>query len=331
MSTVFVSGATGFIAQHVIKQLIAKNYKVVGSVRSKEKGESLTEKFGSSFQYEVVADVAAEGAFDQALENHPEVTVFLHTASPFRFDVTDIQKELLDPATQGTENALRAIKIHGSQIKKVVVTSSYAAIMDLNTERNPEVTNTEASWNPGTAKDAQQNPIAGYLISKKLAEKAAWDFVENEHPNFTLTTVNPAYVFGPQAFDSDVKDTLNTSSEIINKVLKLKQNEEIPTMTGAFIDVRDVAKAHLIAFENETAKGKRLALAEGRFSNHDIARVVHEHFPEAAIPQPDAQKSAQEKSVLCKLDFSETQRIFGSKYIDFDTSVVDSVKQILQK
>lgn len=99
MSTVFVSGATGFIAQHVIKQLIAKNYKVVGSVRSKEKGESLTEKFGSSFQYEVVADVAAEGAFDQALENHPEVTVFLHTASPFRFDVTDIQKELLDPAT----------------------------------------------------------------------------------------------------------------------------------------------------------------------------------------------------------------------------------------
>ncbi|EDK41592.1 hypothetical protein PGUG_05690 [Meyerozyma guilliermondii ATCC 6260] len=203
--------------------------------------------------------------------------------------------------------------------------------MDLNTERNPEVTNTEASWNPGTAKDALQNPIAGYLISKKLAEKAAWDFVENEHPNFTLTTVNPAYVFGPQAFDSDVKDTLNTSSEIINKVLKLKQNEEIPTMTGAFIDVRDVAKAHLIAFENETAKGKRLALAEGRFSNHDIARVVHEHFPEAAIPQPDAQKSAQEKSVLCKLDFSETQRIFGSKYIDFDTSVVDSVKQILQK
>ncbi|RLV86365.1 putative NADPH-dependent methylglyoxal reductase GRP2 [Meyerozyma sp. JA9] len=331
MSSVFVSGATGFIAQHVVKQLIAKNYKVVGSVRSKEKGEQLVAKFGENFQYEIVSDIGKPGAFDDALKKHPEVTIFLHTASPFHFNVTDIKKELLDPATQGTENALRAIKVYGPQIKKVVVTSSYAAIMNLKTEYNPEVTNTEATWNPGSVEDALQNPIAGYLISKTLAEKAAWDFLEKEHPNFTVTTVNPAYVFGPQAFDSDVKDTLNTSSELINKVLKLKPNEEIPTMAGAFIDVRDVAKAHLIAFENADAEGKRLALVEARFSNHDIARVIRDRFSEVDIPSPDVKKAEAERASLCKLDFSQTRKIFGSKYIDFDTSVYDSVKQILQK
>ena len=45
-----------------------------------------------NFTYEIVKDIAVKGAFDDALKKHPEVTVFLHTASPFHFNVTDIEK-----------------------------------------------------------------------------------------------------------------------------------------------------------------------------------------------------------------------------------------------
>ena len=106
-TSVFVSGASGYIAQELVKQLIQKNYKVVGTVRSNEKGDSLKENLkaaglqSENFSYEIVKDIAVEGAFDEALKAHPEVTIFLHTASPFHFNVTDVEKELLLPAING--------------------------------------------------------------------------------------------------------------------------------------------------------------------------------------------------------------------------------------
>ncbi|GEQ69533.1 hypothetical protein JCM33374_g3205 [Metschnikowia sp. JCM 33374] len=197
-TTVFVSGATGFIAQHIVQLLISKGYNVVGTVRSAEKGDHLKKLLGSdAFSYEIVPDVEPVGAFDEALKNHPEVTVFLHTASPFHFKATDIEKELLKPAIEGTKNALNAIKTYGPQIKRVVVTSSYAAMMDLSKLNDPSHIDTEESWNPSTWEQAKEGPIQGYLASKTFAERAAWDFVKEEKPLLTINYVNPVYVFGP--------------------------------------------------------------------------------------------------------------------------------------
>ena len=333
MSTsVFVSGATGFIAQHVVKQLIAKNYKVVGSVRSKEKGEQLAAKFGDNFQYEIVSDIAKSGAFDEALKKHQDVTVFLHTASPFHFNTTNVEKDLYEPAVEGTVNALKAIEKYGPQVKNVVITSSFAALINLNREADPTLTYTEKDWNPMSREEGTQNPFFGYMVSKKLAEKAAWDFVEQSKPNFVLTTVNPTYVFGPQAFDSDIKDSLNTSSELINSAIKLKAGDDIPAHTGPYIDVRDVAEAHLVAFEKEAAANQRLVLADSRFTFQDFLDIIHKHFPEEAkargiaVGTPGSSKQALANAA--KLNFAKTEKLLGTKYTDLETSVVDSVKQI---
>ena len=141
-----------------------------------------------------------KGAFDDALKKHPEVTVFLHTASPFHFNVTDIEKELLTPAVEGTNNALQAIKTHGPQIKRVVVTSSYAAVGRFADLADPSIPATEESWNQSPGNNHYQIHLLVMLVPK-FAEKAAWDFVEKEKPNFTLSVINPVYVFGPQAFE----------------------------------------------------------------------------------------------------------------------------------
>lgn len=330
-TSVYVSGATGFIAKHVIKQLIEKGYKVVGSVRNQEKGDHLVRQFGNSFQYEIVGDISKSGAFDESLKKHPEVTVFLHTASPFHFNTTNVEEDLYKPAVEGTNNALKAIQAHGTQITRVVVTSSFAAVMDYDRERDPTLTYTEDFWNPLTKEKGLANGILGYIVSKKLAERAAWDFVEQAKPNFALSVVNPTYVYGPQAFDSDIKDSLNTSSEMINGALKLGPNDHIPEATGLYIDVRDVAAAHLAAFEKDEAKNKRLVLADARFTYQDFLDIIHKHFPEVLKNIPVGKPGSSEEDLVnaAKLDFSNTEKILGFKYINLEQSVVDSVKQIL--
>ncbi|CAH2355812.1 putative NADPH-dependent methylglyoxal reductase Grp2p [[Candida] railenensis] len=333
MSTsVFVSGATGYIAQHVVKQLIAKGYKVVGTVRSAAKGDNLKANLNSeNFSYEIVEDIAVKGAFDEALKAHPEVTVFLHTASPFHFNVVDVEKDLLLPAVEGTKNALSAVKSFGPQIEKVVVTSSYAAILTME-KQTKDYTYSEEDWNEITWEQAKANPIAGYVGSKSFAEKAAWDFVKSEKPHFILSTVNPVYVFGPQAFDSEVAGTLNTSAEIINAVLKLSPDSEVPSTSGFYIDVRDVAEAHLVAFENKDAQEQRLLLADGKFASQDILDIVNENFVKdvaGKIPVGKPNSGSEITSASAAINNEKTKKLIGHPFIGLKETVVDTIQQIL--
>ncbi|GEQ69577.1 hypothetical protein JCM33374_g3249 [Metschnikowia sp. JCM 33374] len=330
MSTsVFVSGATGFIAQHIIKFLLTKGYNVVGSVRSAAKGDHVKKLFASdAFTYEIVSDIVAPGAFDQALKNHPEVTVFLHTASPVTFNVTDIEAELLKPAVEGTKNVLQAIKVYGPQIKNVVVTSSVVAMFDYFKLKDASFTVSEASWNPITWEQSKQNPFFGYFGSKKFAEKAVWDFIEQENPTYTVNFINPGYVFGPQAFDSEVKQELNSSSEIINNLLKLSPDSDVPEVVGPFIDVRDVAKAHLAAFENALSK-ERLLLYSEIFTAPRLIGILAENF-DSLKGQLPVGKEAASNAEGSAFDNTNTKQLLAFPFIDLKTSVVDSVAQILK-
>lgn len=329
--SVFVSGATGFIAQHLVKLLLEKGYKVVGTVRSESKGTHLSKLLNSAnFSYEIVPDIEPEGAFDEALKKHPEVTVFLHTASPFHFKATNSEEELLKPAVNGTKNALKAIEKYGPQIKKVVVTSSYAAISTAEKEGDASHTNNEDSWNEISWEEAKKDAYAGYRGSKKFAEKAAWDYVAEEKPKFVINYVNPSFVFGPQAFDSELKDNLNTSSEILNGFLKMKPDSKVPGTRGGFVDVRDVAKAHVVAFEKNLSN-ERLLLNAGRFAAQDILDILNEKFSalKGKIPEgkPGAGKAVNDR--MCKIVNDKTKQILGFQLIDLETTVYDSVKQIL--
>ncbi|KAG7660871.1 uncharacterized protein J8A68_005546 [[Candida] subhashii] len=329
-TTVFVSGATGFIAQHVVKQLLEKGYSVVGSVRSAAKGESLKKLTKSDkFSYEVVPELSDEGAFDQALKNHPEVTVFLHTASPFTFNVTDIEKELLQPAIQGTKNVLTAISKYGPQIKRVVVTSSIAAMFSWAEGYNKQRVHTEEDWNPITYQESLQNPFNGYVGSKKFAELSAWEFVKENKPNFKISFIHPVYVFGPQAYEIKDKSQLNVSAEVINAVTKLGPNDQVPEVAGLFIDVRDVARAHIFGFESDEAINKRLLLSEGSFSSERIAQLIRKNFPKSNVPEGDLSKEPEQfKKHLFNVDNTQTRNLLAFKFIGLEQSIVDTVKQI---
>lgn len=128
--------------------------------------------------------------------------------------------------------------------------------------------------------------------------------MKNEKPNFTLSTVNPVYVFGPQAFEIKDRSQLNTSAEIVNSVLKLNKDSQVsPNLTGYFIDVRDVAKAHISSFENKEIIGKRLLLACSAFSTQSVLDIIRNDFPtlKENLPVGDPSQADDWKNLKVKL------------------------------
>ncbi|KAK6454695.1 protein induced by osmotic stress [Scheffersomyces xylosifermentans] len=331
MSTsVFVSGATGFIAQQTISLLISKGYNVVGSVRSAAKGEKLQKLHGSKFQYEVVPVLEKQGAFDEALKKHPEVTVFLHTASPVTQSVEDNEKDILIPAIDGTKFVLESIQKTAPQIKRVVYTSSIVAVVPLSKISDPSFVASEDVFNPTTYEEGKANPHAAYFASKSLAEKAAWEFVKTNKPNFTLSTINPVYVLGPQAKDEEAKGDLNITAEVINAVYKLKKDDKIPETGGSFVDVRDVAKAHVLAFEKDEAQGKRLITYTERFNSQLILNIIRKNFPDLRERLPEGNPEDIGARTTATIDNSKSKEILGDDSISIEESVKAAVQQFIR-
>ena len=324
-ATAFVSGATGFIAQHIIKQLLEKEYNVVGSVRSESKGEKLKKNFGPNFSYEIVEDLETVGAFDKALKKHPEATVFLHTASPVTFQAEDNEKDIILPAINGTVNVLKAIKSSAPQITKVVITSS--AVTQFSVD-DMDARFSEESWNDISYERAKKDGFAAYFGSKTFAEKAGIEFVEKEKPHFTVSTVHPVYVFGPQAFDLEAKGELNLTNGIVSSLLALKadQNGEVPTTSGPFVDVRDVAAAHIIEIEKPSNGLRVITYSEG-FSSQKILNIINKNFPELNLIKgtPTENLSGGEN-----VDDAKSKAYLGLKNITLEKSVVDLIKQFVE-
>lgn len=337
-STVFVSGASGYIALHVVNELLNAGYKVIGSTRSDKKAAEVEKKFGNNpnLKTVIVPDIAEPGAFDHAFEEYgSEIKVVLHVASPFFFDTTEYEKDLLLPAVNGTRSILESVKKYAPQtVENVVVTSSLAAIASPKRLAEPNAIVTEKDWNDVTWEGAGADAITAYFASKKFAEEAAWKFLEENKSvvKFKLATVNPGYVFGPQFSNDSVSKVLNTSCEFVNSVVHSKPGSEIQPISGSFVDVRDVAKAHLLAFEKEEAFGKRLMLVEDGFSLQQVADIINEEFPQLresiATGKPGTGEELLNKNAKC--DPSKTKAILGFKLRNLKETVHDTVAQILK-
>lgn len=338
-TTVFVSGATGFIALHIVNDLLKAGYTVIGSGRSQEKNGGLLKKFNNNpkLSMEIVEDIAAPNAFDEVFKKHgKEIKIVLHTASPFHFKTTNFEKDLLTPAVNGTKSILEAIKKYAADtVEKVIVTSSTAALVTPADMNKGDLVITEESWNKDTWDSCQANAVAAYCGSKKFAEKTAWEFLKENKSSvkFTLSTINPGFVFGPQMFADSLKHGINTSSGIVSELIHSKVGGEFYNYCGPFIDVRDVSKAHLVAIEKPECTGQRLVLSEGLFCCQEIVDILNEEFPQLkgkiATGEPATGPSFLEKN-SCKFDNSKTKKLLGFQFYNLKDCIVDTAAQMLE-
>ncbi|KAL5598241.1 hypothetical protein FOBRF1_012034 [Fusarium oxysporum] len=328
---VLLTGGSGFIAAHCLETLLRHGHSVVTTVRSGEKGrrilEAHPETSSDELSYTIVEDIGAPGAFDEAIKSNPHFEGVVHCASPFHFDIQDAKKDLLYPAINGTLNVLRAIKTHAPSVRRVVVTSSFAAMLTM--KNHPDIY-TENHWNPVTYEEAASNPTDGYRGSKTFAEKAAWKFVEEEKPNFTLATINPTLVFGPIVHYLNSIDRTNTSNARFQDMILGKMHEKLaPTGTFYWVDVHDVALAHVRALETESAGGHRFITSRSRFTNADIANIIKTKFPELSTKLPETYDSDLPEGVY-DIDTSKAREILNIEFSSLDQCVESTVKSLLK-
>jgi nucleoside-diphosphate-sugar epimerase len=239
---VLVTGVTGFLASQIAYQLLEKGYKVRGSVRSKanEKKIKPIRTLPHQEALELVeADLLKEATWEPAVAGCEYV---LHVASPFLTKTPKNESDLIKPAVEGTMSVLKACSKH--PVKHVVVTSSIAAVMSCKDASKKEYT--ESDW-------PVLETVPAYNKSKTLAEKEAWKFYNSLDPKtrFKLTVINPGYIFGPSIINTDF-----ASGDMIKQVLT-GDLLAIPKLHMSIVDVRDAARAHILAMEKDAADGQR--------------------------------------------------------------------------
>ncbi|KAJ5968828.1 hypothetical protein N7501_005076 [Penicillium viridicatum] len=330
MVKVLLTGGSGFIAAHIVDILLQHGFDTVVTVRSEEKGKRIIEAHPNvskeKLSYVIVEDVAKDGAFDEAVKSNPPFDFVLHTASPFHFNVQDPVKDFLDPAIKGTTGILKAIKAYAPTVKRVVITSSFAAIV--NGKQHPKVYS-EKEWNPLTWEEAMDHSSV-YRGSKTFAEKAAWTFIEKEKPNFDLATINPPLVFGPIVHYLNSLEAINTSNQRIRNIVQGEMKEKLaPTGNFLWVDVRDVALAHVRAIEVPEAGGERFFVTAGFFSNKELVDIARETHPQLESKLPPADTPGDFPEHIYEIDNTKSQKVLGLKYRPLKQTVSDAIDSIL--
>ncbi|KAL3620358.1 hypothetical protein CASFOL_035270 [Castilleja foliolosa] len=315
MKTVCVTGASGFIASWLVKFLLQRGYTVKASVRDPndpKKTEHLTALEGAKERLHLIkAELLEEGSFDSLVEGCEGV---FHTASPFYHAINDPQAELVDPALKGTLNVLRSVAKTPS-VKRVVLTSSIASVAYNATPRGPETVIDETWWSdPEWCTQAKK----WYVLSKTVAEIAAWEFVKDK--GIELVTICPPMVIGPL-----LQPTLNTSCEAILNLIN--GTPTYPNSTYGWVNVKDVAMAHVLAFENPDANGRYLTVE--RVAHYsEIVKIMKQLYPEFPIPEKCADDKPFAISYLVSKDRAHS---LGIEFVPIEQGLKETVESLKEK
>jgi nucleoside-diphosphate-sugar epimerase len=272
---VLVTGGSGFVAGHCIRQLLDAGYRVRTTVRSLAREASVRATLksagadpGAMLAF-AVADLMSDAGWADAATGCDFV---LHVASPFPLTVPKDENELIVPAREGALRVLRAARDAG--VKRVVLTSSFAAVGYGTAMKGAAFT--ESDWT-----DVNGAGVSPYAKSKTLAERAAWDFMAREGGALELAVVNPVGIFGP-VLGSDFA----TSIEIIKRMMD-GAVPGLPNLIFGVVDVRDVADLHLRAMTHPEAAGERFLATAGDFVTlQAIARMLKSRLGNAARRVP---------------------------------------------
>lgn len=308
--TVCVTGASGFIASWIVKLLLEKGYTVRGTVRNPDdpKNSHLREMEGAKERLTLCrADLLDLQSLLEAINGCDGV---FHTASP----VTDDPEEMVEPAVKGAKNVIAAAA--EAKVRRVVFTSSIGAVtMDPN--RSPDTVVDESCWSD---LEFCKNTKNWYCYGKAVAEQAASE--EAEEKGVDLVVVNPVLVMGPL-----MQPTVNASTFHILKYLNGSAKTYANSVQG-YVDVRDVALAHILVYETPAASGRYLC-AESVLHRGDVVKILAKFFPEYTLPT----KCKDETKPMVKPYQISNQKLkdLGLEFIPVMQSLYDSVKSLQEK
>lgn len=241
---------------------------------------------------------------------------------PLTYDTTNNEKELIIPAINGVRAILSAAAKTG-RVQRVVLTSSFASVIDVSKQRSPDFTYNATHWNPLTYEEAcapGTSAVVAYRGSKKFAELEAWNFIEQQKPSFDLVTFCPPMTFGPVVHDVRNAAELNESNA---NLWKVAVGEPLPeARVPVWVDVRDLAQAHVEALLSERAGGKRYTIAASdKFSYELAASILRKHFKSAKDQVIDIDDAKAPESY--DLENKTVSEDLGLRFRPFESSVIE--------
>ncbi len=269
---VCVTGASGYVGTHVARVLLARGYRVRAVVRDAEdpvKTSHLRALDGADEGLELAsADLMVEGSHDEVVAGCPLVC---HAAAAVRMTAKNPQRDIVDPAVKGTRWVLESVARAGDA-RRVVLTSSVAAIEDFTRPNGHRFT--EDEWNDSASL------VSPYPLGKTLSERAAWEFVEGLEGDqrFELVSICPSYVLGPVLAEVHVR-----SSPTLIRDLLVRTFPACPQLKINYVDVREVAEAHVEALERPEAAG-RYILSKDALWLQQMAQIVAPLFTDYPVP-----------------------------------------------
>ena len=328
MEKVLVTGATGFIGLHCIKQLLDRGYSVNGTLRSQDRQAEVLDSLERNNTptrhlslFEV--DLNRDSGWNSAIR---DCNYVLHVASPFV--LTDEDEDFfVKPAVEGVQRALKFSKKHN--VKKVILTSSFAAIHETLNDRQESFD--EEDWS-----NPNKPGISFYAKSKTMAELAAWEFMEMENPDFSLTVINPVLVMGP-SLSKDV----GTSNSLVKNMIN-GSVPGTPKIHIGIVDVRDVASAHILAMESSGANGERIIVSEKELWVHEVAAILRDagfnKTPKVVFPKWLMKIVALFRKDLALMipmigkrrdvSSSKARELLGWKPMKAELSIIDTAQQL---
>ena len=328
MEKVLVTGATGFIGLHCIKQLLDRGYSVNGTLRSQDRQTEVVDSLERNNTptrhlslFEV--DLNRDSGWDSAIR---DCNYVLHVASPFV--LTDEDEDFfVKPAVEGVQRALKFSKKHN--VKKVILTSSFAAIHETLNDRQESFD--EEDWS-----NPNKPGISFYAKSKTMAELAAWEFMEMENPDFSLAVINPVLVMGP-SLSKDV----GTSNSLVKNMIN-GSVPGTPKIHIGIVDVRDVASAHILAMESSGANGERIIVSEKELWVHEVAAILRDagfnktpkvEFPKwlmkvVALFRKDLALMVPMIGKRRDVSSSKARELLGWKPMKAELSIIDTAQQL---
>ncbi|KAF4394306.1 hypothetical protein G4B88_018456 [Cannabis sativa] len=306
----------GFIASWLVKLLLQHGYTVKASVRNPndlKKTKHLVELDGAKERLHLFkADLMEEASFDSAINGCHGV---FHVASPVFQLSNDPQAEIIEPAVKGTLNVLRSC-VKAPSVKKVIITSSMAAVLINGKPLNPNVVVDETWFSDPVL---CENMKIWYAASKARAEKAGWEFAKEN--GIELITIHPGVTLGPL-----LQPIMNDSVSLIMNLTNGAQT--FPNRVYSYHDVRDVAKAHIQAFESRSASGRYLL--SGYIAHiSDLLKILQQLYPSLTIPQ----RCENDEPLMEEYQVSDLRaKSLGiSQSIPLEMSLRDTVESLKEK
>ncbi|PIG86520.1 dihydroflavonal-4-reductase [Aspergillus arachidicola] len=280
---ILITGASGFLATHIVKAFLQQGYYVRGTVRSDQAAVNVRKGFSQysdRLSFAIVEDISQPGAFNEAVEG---VDGIIRTASPFRTSE------------------------YAPRVRRVVITSSMAAVIDVGKGPQPGYPYTEEDWNPMTFGQAESaHGIVAYAASKAVAEKAAWRYMETNTPGFSLTTICPPMIYGPVEHHVSTMERLNTSAGNIYRLFN----------------------AHLSAFESEKGAEERFIVSSGGYTYQEVCDILRSVVPEVRDKVPIGQPGKYGPAVI-KVSNDKAKTLLGITVHTLQETVKDTAYSLL--